>query len=231
MRMMVVFEKGFTLRHIGHLDLMRTMQRALRRSGLPLLYSQGFNPHIELSFASPLGVGVVGMREVMDIPLTEEVSEATFMEKLCGAVPSCVKIHRARSISKEFPTLMALVAASRYTLQFPTENGGKQISQKLPEFLALEEYTAMRKTKSGENLCNIRPFVLEAEASQKEDVTEIFSVLGASQQGTLKPSLFAKCLQDFAEVEQVPYVAIREEILCRLKDGTLVRMEDYPDVR
>ena len=53
MRMMVVFEKGETLRYIGHLDLMRAMQRALRRSGLPIRYSNGFNPHIRLSFAAP----------------------------------------------------------------------------------------------------------------------------------------------------------------------------------
>lgn len=44
--MMVVFEKGETLRYIGHLDLMRAMQRALRRSGLPIRYSNGFNPQI-----------------------------------------------------------------------------------------------------------------------------------------------------------------------------------------
>ena len=64
--MMVVFEKGETLRYIGHLDLMRAMQRALRRSGLPIRYSNGFNPHIRLSFAAPLSVGVVGLRELME---------------------------------------------------------------------------------------------------------------------------------------------------------------------
>ena len=60
MKMIVVFEKTPRLRHIGHLDLMRAMQRALRRSDLPLKYSQGFNPHILLTFASPLSVGFSG---------------------------------------------------------------------------------------------------------------------------------------------------------------------------
>ena len=67
--MMVVFEEGEALRHIGHLDLMRTMQRALRRSNLPIKYSNGFNPHIRLSFAAPLSVGVIGLRELMEVPL------------------------------------------------------------------------------------------------------------------------------------------------------------------
>ena len=55
--MMAAFEKGEKLRFIGHLDLMRTMQRALRRSHLPIKYSNGFNPHIRLSFAAPGGKG------------------------------------------------------------------------------------------------------------------------------------------------------------------------------
>ena len=229
MRMMVIFEKGFTLRHIGHLDLMRTLQRALRRSGLPLVYSKGFNPHIELSFASPLGVGVVGLREVMDVPLEEDISEEEFTQKLSAAVPSCIKICRARKISKEFPTMMALVAASRYTLRFPAGAGSKAIAEKLPEFMALSEYTAMRKTKSGENLCNIRPFVVTAQALWQGEELEIHCVLEATQQGTLKPSLFAKCLCDFSGAAGSPCIALREEILCRAKGGQLIRMEDYPD--
>ena len=57
MKMLVVFEKTPRLRHIGHLDLMRAIQRSLRRSGLPIRYSQGFNPHMLMSFAAPLALG------------------------------------------------------------------------------------------------------------------------------------------------------------------------------
>ena len=74
MKMLAVFEKGPRLRLIGHLDLMRAMQRALRRSGLPIRYSQGFNPHILLTFAAPLNLGAVGMREVMEVPVEGEVA-------------------------------------------------------------------------------------------------------------------------------------------------------------
>ena len=58
MKMLVVFEKMGAHRFLGHLDLQRAMQRALRRSGLPVTYSQGFNPHLQLSFAAPLSVGI-----------------------------------------------------------------------------------------------------------------------------------------------------------------------------
>lgn len=60
--MMAVFEKGERLRHIGHLDIQRAVQRALRRSMLPVAYSNGFNPHILLTFASALSTGYAGRR-------------------------------------------------------------------------------------------------------------------------------------------------------------------------
>ena len=78
MKMLVVFQKTAWLRHVGHLDLMRAMQRALRRSGVPIAFSKGFNPHLLLTFAAPLSVGMAGEREVMEVPLSGEISEEEF---------------------------------------------------------------------------------------------------------------------------------------------------------
>ena len=90
MRMYVVFEKGERLRHIGHLDIMRTMQRALRRSGLPVSYSKGFNPHILLGFASALSVGAVGENELMEITLDREITPEEMNQQLSVALPEAV---------------------------------------------------------------------------------------------------------------------------------------------
>ena len=92
MRMFVVFEKGERLRHIGHLDIMRTMQRALRRSGLPVSYSKGFNPHILLGFASALSVGAVGQNELMEVTLDQEVTSDEFNELLSKALPEDITL-------------------------------------------------------------------------------------------------------------------------------------------
>ena len=73
MRMLAVFEKGERIRHIGHLDIQRSVQRGLRRSGLPVAYSQGFNPHILITFASALSTGACGKREIMDVTMAEDV--------------------------------------------------------------------------------------------------------------------------------------------------------------
>ena len=70
------------MKYIGHLDIMRYFQKAIRRSGLPIKYSEGFNPHQIMSFASPLGVGITSEGEYMDIELKEEVSCKEVLDKL-----------------------------------------------------------------------------------------------------------------------------------------------------
>ena len=76
MRYLIKFSKGEGIKFISHLDLMRTIQRIIRRSGVPIEYSKGFNPHMALSLAQPLSVGVYSDGEYMDIVLTEEIKVA-----------------------------------------------------------------------------------------------------------------------------------------------------------
>lgn len=221
--MMVIFEKGFALRHIGHLDLMRTMQRALRRSNLPIAYSKGFSPHVQLSFAAPLSVGIVGLREAMDVPLAEPVEEEAFLASINEALPPSLQARKARLLEDGFPSLMALVAASRYTLEAGDGPNVQAALAQMQPFLTLDTYMAMRKTKSGEALCNIRPLVQEAH----QEGDRLHLVLEATPQGSLKPGLLMKCLCEMADVEEFPFLAIREEILCRDSGGKLVSIEEY----
>ena len=230
MRMMAVFEKGETLRYIGHLDLMRTVQRALRRSNLPVKYSNGFNPHIRLSFAAPLSVGVVGRRELMEVPVEDGVTEAQFVEAFNRASPACLQIVQARCISDEFPTLMSLVAGSRYTIRLEAGPAADQAAAAFDNFMALESYVANRRTKSGENPCDIRLFVKEGSISKTNTGYEIRLETVTLQSGALKPSLWLESLCAFAECEKPQHIIYRDAILAQPKDGPLIPMEEYPHV-
>lgn len=225
--MMVVLTKGFKLRHIGHLDCMRAVQRALRRSGLPVVYSKGFNPHIELSFASPLSLGVVGLREVADIPLARDVSEDDFTRTLNQHLPGGMFTAQSRLIGDDFPTLMALVSASRYAIVLPANEQSQAVVDKVPEFLALSEYLAKRKTKAGEKWCDIRPFIKEASVFRDNENWRIESLFLTKTQGSIKPSLWLKALCSLANTPEVPCIVFREAILCQTPDGTLIPMEEY----
>ena len=226
MRMMVVFEKGAPLRHIGHLDLMRTVQRALRRSSLPVKYSNGFNPHIRLSFAAPLSVGVVGLRELMEVPVEDGLTEEAFVARMNAVLPSCLQIRFCRMVPDEFPALMSLVAGADYEIHFEKTVNGRKTAACFEAFMGLECYVAQRRTKSGENPCDIRPFVIDGSCIENDDEYIVSLRTIATSAGMLKPSLWFDSLCDFAETSDVNHMIYRKNILAKSADGSLVPMEE-----
>lgn len=224
--MIVTFTKGEDLRYIGHLDLMRAWQRALRRSELPIRYSNGFNPHILLSFASPLSVGVVGNREIMDVPMAQELSGEEFVTSVNQVLPKCLQAVSARRVDDDFPTLMALVAASDFSIKVFGEETGSKLIAAQEAFMQLTEIVLLRKTKSGENDCNIRPFVLSASAERTQDGALLHFLVDCNQQGSVKPQLLIKALCQLAQMDEPGYIAYRERIMSK-EDGKLIPLEKY----
>ena len=88
----VFFEKRGDIRYISHLDLMRTMTRAIRRSGIPLWYTEGFNPHPYMTFALPLSLGMESLCESMDIRIEDDTPEAEILAALQGAMPQGIEV-------------------------------------------------------------------------------------------------------------------------------------------
>lgn len=225
MRMMVVFTKGPELRYIGHLDLMRAMQRALRRSNLPIKYSNGFNPHIRLSFAAPLSVGVVGLREMMEVPVEDGLTEEEFVNRMNGVLPACLRICECKAVEDTFPALMALMAGSDYRITFPKTEESQKAAAAFERFMALDSYTAQRRTKSGDNPCDIRPFVLSGSCQETAEGYAITLRTVMTSAGALKPALWLQCLREFAACGEFPHMIYRTGVLARDKQGQLVPME------
>ena len=78
----VRFSKYGPIKYVGHLDLMRYFQKALRRSNLSVSFSKGFSPHPIMSFASPLGVGITSEGEYMDFSLDENITPEEIKDAL-----------------------------------------------------------------------------------------------------------------------------------------------------
>lgn len=199
MKMYVVFEKKPRLRHIGHLDLMRAMQRALRRSGLPICFSKGFNPHLLLSFAAPLSVGMAGKREVMEVPLSEPVTEAEFMEKINRALPPELPCVAVRAVDDRHAAPMALLQAASFEIVF--EEHGAEMTAAVPSLLEKEEIICIRKTKSGEKPCNIRPMIYNLVVANE---TTLRCTLALCESATCKPDLLLEALTREAGLEEKP---------------------------
>ena len=208
MRMLMQFKKDDIVRHLGLLDLQRTMQRALRRSGLPVAYSKGFNPHMVMAFASALSSGIPGDAELLDVSLCGEVTEEECLAAMNRVLPPALKASRIRLVDDRFPKTAASLAQAEYRI---TLTGGKagEIAQAVPAFLDREEIMALRKTKKSETMVNIRPMIheLTAQYDAEQDRAIIEARVSFVEAATLKPDLLMSTLCDFAGGE-----AARQEI-------------------
>ena len=116
MRTLLRFGKTSRLRFVSHLDLQRFFQRALNRTGLPIAYSQGFNPHALMSFASALAVGWTSEYEVLDFRLSAPMGRGRVEEAVRQALPEDLPVLGVRTVDDRFPAAMALVRCADYRI-------------------------------------------------------------------------------------------------------------------
>lgn len=126
--------KEDSIRYISHLDYASLLQRALLRAKLPMAYSEGFNPHMKISFASALSLGVSSQGEYADIELTKEVCQPELFDKLSRALPPGVRLLGARQIPLKSPALMSIVDAATYKITVDTTNASSEIENILNNF-------------------------------------------------------------------------------------------------
>lgn len=224
--MLMQFQKGDIVRHLGLLDLQRTMQRALRRSGLPIAYSNGFNPHIVMSFASALSSGIPGDAELLDVSLHSETTEEACMEAMNRVLPPALHVSRIRLVDDRFPKVSAALRQAEYRITLWGEDALK-IANKIPDFLAQNEIMALRKTKRAETLVNIRPMIhlLEAQMDTEAKTAVLTARVSFVEAATLKPDLLLSSLCTLSGVE-LPKCEIRRTCLLGERDGQSVPLID-----
>ena len=222
MRILAVFEKGERIRHIGHLDIQRSVQRGLRRSGLPVAYSQGFNPHILITFASALSTGACGRREIMDVTMAEEVSAEEFLARMNKAMPPEMQLSEARAVDSKHPSLMGLVRAADYDLTIRDAAIGARLVEAIPAMMAKETIPALRKTKTKLTEVDIKPLIL----SIRGEGNHIFTTLVLTERESCKPQMLLEALKQAAGIEdEVRMLVTRQRLLGEDADGVLAPLE------
>ena len=224
MRMLAVFEKTERVRHIGHLDIQRAVQRGLRRSGLPVAYSNGFNPHILVTFASALSTGACGRREIMDVTMVNEVKEDEFLKQMNIAMPPDIKLLEARKIDDRHPALMASLKAAEYELRFRDERQGNSLCSAITAMMKQDVIMAVRKTKSGMKECNIKPMIYHLSG---DDIC-LHATLALTERETCKPGMLVDALKQAADIpkeEDVRMLVIRTALLGENENGILTPLE------
>ena len=219
--MMAVFEKSERLRHIGHLDIQRAVMRALRRSGLPVSYSKGFNPHILLTFASALSTGAAGRKEIMDVQLDRDVTPEEFVAAMNGAMPPDMQLSFAKVLDDRHIALMAQVQAADYTMTILDASDTEKLVNALPDFLAQESIIAMRKTKSGMKETDIRPLLLALTG----EGNVLHAVMTLTERLACKPNMLMEALSAYAGIETPRVMVVRNGLFGLDQNGALAPLE------
>lgn len=158
-RLRLSFSRGERVKYISHLDVMRLWERALRRAGIPMMYSQGFSPHPKISIAAPLAIGVTSDGELMDIVLRKRVSPYYFAKVVGEQLPGGVTLSRVEQVSLKLPSLQSQVRQAEYRVQLETDMEAGPMEAVLSSFLAKDEFPWQHQRDTGVRRYDLRPLV------------------------------------------------------------------------
>lgn len=175
------------MKFIGHLDMLRFFQRLLRRAGFRVIYTEGMSPHMSMSFAFPLGVGMTSDSEYVDVDLEDRITGDEIVSRLNQVTAEGVHITGARQIGiTKAEKGMAAVARADYTLNFREgcewEPGWEA---RFSEWLKQDTILAVKKSKNTEKEINLRPMIYRAET----DADGIHLGLSAGLNVNIRPEL------------------------------------------
>lgn len=191
MKLRVKFRKYGSIRFIGHLDVMRFFQKAIRRAEIDIAYSTGFSPHQIMSFAAPLGVGLESNGEYMDIEVNSITTCAEVAERLNRASVPGIEITSVKVLPENAGNAMASVAAASYTVRFREGRAPKtDIAKALPAFLTREHIFITKEGKKGSREVDIRQGIYEL--TWKEEAFRM--LVDASSAGNIKPAQVLEAL-------------------------------------
>lgn len=205
------FKKTGPSIYISHLDLMRCFERCMRRAEIPFWYTEGFNPRPFLSFAQPLSLGTVGLREIVDIRLIEDMSFDTLISRMNKVLPEGLEILDAVSPVEKVND----IASSRYTIILHPESiSCDELYSKLDAFLSQESIMTQKLNKKKKLVeLDLKPFVRSFEVSADNDTVILKAVLASGCTENCNPSLVLNAFYANCGIEEQPCRITRECIL------------------
>lgn len=229
-RVRLRYAKGEAIKFISHHDEFRLWERALRRADLPLLYKQGFNPQPHIQFAAPLGVGITGVNELLDIVLSPPVPLDEVAMRLRAKLPPAVTLHALEEVPLTAPPLQTLVIGADYTILLyaaPDEIPESLLAERIADFLARTTIWRERERKGKPYTYNLRPLVFELRYEGYDPTPEehrIFLRVQARSGATGRPDEVVDALgfDDFARTLR------RERLYFADNEEDVAVMAQYP---
>lgn len=212
MKIRIQFAKYGSMKFIGHLDVMRFFQKAVRRADIDVKYSEGFSPHQIMSFAAPLGVGIESRGEYLDIEVNSMSSTQEMKDALNSVMVEGMEIISVTILPDSAKNAMASVAAAKYQIScrlndcclngFPFE----ELSKKLTDFYGQEQILVTKTTKKSVIEFDLKPGIYELHMLPDKDASFVLTMLvNASSSGNIKPTMVLEAFCDYAHISLPPY--------------------------
>lgn len=195
MKYRIKFAKVGKTRFIGHLDLLKVFQRAIKRAEIPVAYSKGFNPHQLIGFAAPLPLGMAGKGEYVDIELREEFEPDDIVFRLNEVMPEGLEIIEVRKLEKNEKNCAASVESAVYEIEFSEKID--RFDYFIDKMMREEKLEIERKSKRKTKVVDIKPDIFSVENISDENCTRIKVVISAGSQRNLKPELLVEYIYGY----------------------------------
>lgn len=187
----VFFEKRDRAKYISHLDLTRCMTRAFARTAIPVWFTEGFNPHIYMTFALPIPLGFEGARESFDFKLQEDdFSLEQVKEQLNAALPPDIRVlEAAPAVNKP-----EAIAWADYRIQIFDPAGAAALERDWEDLLAQPAIPVEKKTKHRVQQLDLRPMITERSRQGEGDCLTLELRLPGGAAMNLNPNLLLEAL-------------------------------------
>lgn len=198
------FKKGETLRFTGHLDILRTFVRGLRRAEIPVKYSEGFNPHAVLTFALPLGVGTTSQCEVVDIAVTDQIPVEDFVSKVNANMPKdAIEVIKAEYTEDKMPEIIKAEYEIFYENSTPIDTA-------LIEKALFSPIVVEKKSKRQMKEVDLTEHIFDYSIEKTDEKTFVLKItVSAGNKFNIKPQLITEGLmsvyKDFTPVLTLPH--------------------------
>lgn len=199
-------KKGLSI-YYSQLDLQRVMARALKKSGLPVWYSQGFNPHIYMTFTLPLSLGHESECESVDFRLNEEMAEADILKALEGTLPQGIELVGAAAPDYDARSIMY----AKYDITLYGEKNS--IINALNSYEAAEQAIVTKVTKKGQKDINLKELIKDITVTDEKDTEVTFTAIyPAGTPLNINPQLLLDFIKENYGIEVIDAFVIRKNL-------------------
>jgi len=208
LKLRIKYEKTGVLRFIGHLDVMRYFQKAIRRAKLDVAYSKGFSPHQIISFAAPMPLGMTSSGEYFDGEFVSVTSASDMMNRLNAVMAEGIRVLDITQLPDKAKSSMAEVSASDYFIYKNDESENDYIDRltaSIDALMSKDEINVLKKTKTKEEMSDIKPYIYEIKGFEYDMAEGIYMFLASGSRMNLKPELVIGALAEHAGIEYSPY--------------------------